>query len=371
MVDQTPEESQMSVRPRLLPLSLLVAAFATMLPGQEAAPSPAPELKKLASLVGSWHGEGKATFGPGAPASEWHATGTYRWCLDGHFLREDFEIHFADMPMPLAFRAYLGWDGENQRYVNATINNGGEARLQEMALLPDGTLVQLMMQSQEGLPYAERSRIKVDGDTMRHTIDLFMPEGGSMQVVDGTFQRGGETFDGNFDVATWQGATPVEAMQKLGRSAGTYATKGEMVMMPGQPTMHITGTDTFRTVFGGLVLRGHSDGAAEGFPGEYHSEVFWAWDAPRHRFNGVFLSNMGEVGQMDGWLTTDGTQLISNTVTTMQGQPVVQNFVMTFGADGATTAARGWSIFGGGEPFANFKATYEKKAAGPATEERR
>lgn len=354
----------MTVRTRPIPSFVLVAALACGLPAQEGMPAPAAELQKLAALVGNWHGEGKATLGTGAKATEWHAQGSYRWVLDGHWLREDFAIHFADMAMPLVFRAYLGWDAENQRFVNAAINNGGEVGLHELALLPDGALVQMMLQNQEGVPYAERVRIRVDGDTMLHTIDMMMPEGAAVQVVDGTFKRGGAAYDGDFGVATWQGKKPGEPMRKLGRSAGVYATDGTMVMMPGQPAMHITGKDTFATVFGGLVLQGRSDGTAEGFPGEYHSEVFWGWDERRHRFTAVYLSNMGEVGTMDGWLSTDGTQLTSNMVATMQGQPMVQNFVMTFdAATGAAKSGRGWSIFGASEPFAGFQATYEKQAS--------
>jgi hypothetical protein len=60
---------------------------------QDAAPAPAPELKRLEPLVGNWSGSGKMTE-PGNVTSEWTARGTYRWALDGHFLREDFAINF-------------------------------------------------------------------------------------------------------------------------------------------------------------------------------------------------------------------------------------------------------------------------------------
>ncbi len=332
--------------------------LATLAVAQGGPPGPAAELQKLAPLVGNWGGTGTATFGPGAPPTKWEARGTYRWCLDGNFLQEDFEIVFAGQSAPMLFRTYLGWDRENQRYVAATANNSGDVRLHEVTVLPDGTLMQLMMQSEHGQPNAERSLLKVVGDTMTHSIDLLLMSGPSLSVVDGTFHRGGKGFDGAMEGAAFAGAAADPAIARLGRSAGIYQVHGEMIM-PGMPAMTIQGTDTARACWGGTVVHVHTDGSAEGMPGDYHGDVLWGHDAARHCLVGVFVSNMGEVSAMDGYWR--GSHLVCTSSGLMMGEPTVQRMVMDFDDQGATTKAVAHSIAGTAAPLQAFQATYKKQ----------
>lgn len=51
-----------------------------------------------------------------------------------------------------------------------------------------------------------------------------------------------------------------------------------MVPAPGARPMQVKGTETFRTVFGGTVLHGRSEGEVEGVPGKCVGEVFRAGD---------------------------------------------------------------------------------------------
>ncbi|MCA8964433.1 MAG: DUF1579 family protein [Planctomycetes bacterium] len=322
-------------------------------------PAPAPELKKLAALAGNWAGQGTATFAPGAPPSAWHASGSYRWVLDGFFLQEDFEIHFDGVPAPMLFRAYLGWDAEGKRYVTAVCNNAGEVGLHEIVIQPDGSMLQLMMQRQDGVPYAERSLLKVDGDTMTHSIDLMTGKGPSMAVVEGKFRRIDTAFEGRFDAPTWNGATPHADITRLCRMAGKYDTKGEMVMAPGQPKTAIHGDDTFRTVFGGTLLFGETVGGADGMPGEYRSHAFWGYDQKKGCARAVFVSNMGEVGEMEGRWVDD--KFVSTMAGTMMGQPMVQRFLLEVDGEGAVTRGVGHTIVGTMPPFESFVATYAKK----------
>ncbi len=325
---------------------------------QEAPPPPAPELKKLEPMIGNWTGSGTMTM-PGGQPTKWNARGTLRWALDGHFMQWDFISAFDGVPVPVVFRAYVGWDRENKRYVDAMSNNAGEAMLHEVSLLPDGTMLHLMPRNQGGQQYAERWRLKVNGDTMTYAIDVLMSQGTSQTFVDGTFKRGGEAFDGRFDVPPWLGAKPHDAIAKLCRSAGAYDVKGEMLMAADQPAVKITGTDTFRAVFGGTVLHGHTDGAAEGMPGKYVGEVFWGHDAVKNRVTGIYVSNFGEVMQLDAWWA--GDKLISVSAGPWMGQPTAQRMVMEFDAAGAATRATNHSIVGGGPPFESFRGTYAKK----------
>ncbi len=267
---------------RLLSPALLLAALPmVVLPAQDdMAAEPAPELRRLAPMVGNWVGKGTMSE-PGGVETAWRAHGSYRWALGGHFVEEDFLIEFEGSPAPFVFRSYVGWDRERERYVAAIANSAGQVQLAELQILPDGTFLQLMLQNQGGMPYAERSRVRIDGDAMTMQIDFLMPEGDSMRVIDGAFERRGDEFRGEFGAKGWMGATPNDAMQRLARMCGTYDLTGQMAMMPGAPMTEITGTDSFRSVWGGNVVHGRTEGHAAGAPEAYESHAFWAWDGKR------------------------------------------------------------------------------------------
>lgn len=340
------------IRHALLLFTVVLLPSAT---AQEGPPDPAPELQKLAPFLGNWAGSGTAHMGP-AP-TKWRARGSYRWCLDGQFLQEDFEVTFEGRPVPMVFRAYLGWDREHRRYVNASLNNGGAAQLNEFHLLDDGTMLQVMHQHHNGLPGAERSRARVAGEAMWLEIDLLAAQGPAVQVIEGTLTRQGEMYEVDWDSKGFEGAVPAAALQQLNRSAGTYAVTGAMVMAPGQPEGAITGTDAFRPVFGGTIFHGHTTGSFAGIPGEYRGDVFWSYDALRRCLTGVYVSNFGEAMAMDAWWAADG-QLVSVFAGTMGGQPMVQRMLLSFDDQGHAKGAVAHTISGTGEPFQSFRATY-------------
>ncbi|MBX3464036.1 MAG: DUF1579 family protein [Planctomycetes bacterium] len=330
------------------------------LPAQEGPPGPAAELAKFQSLVGHWAGGGTAQFGPGAPPVKWTARGSYQWVMDGHFVQEDFEVAFDGQPVPMVFRAYLGWDRENGRYVSATIGNGGSVRLHEAHWLEDGTLLQLMHQRQAGLPYAERTRTRVEGGTMSLAIDLLMVDGPLLQTVAGKLGRAEKGYTADWTTAAFQGAEPAPDLTRLVRSAGDYEVEGAMVMAPGGPEIVIRGTDSFRPVFGGTVFFGATVGTAEGLPGEYRGDVFWGYDADRRCLHGVYVSNFGEVMAMDGWWAADG-QLVSTFAGMLQGQPMAQRMLLSFDDKGHAKAAVADTMHGTGAPFRSFRAAYRRK----------
>jgi hypothetical protein len=232
--------------------------------------------------------------------------------------------------------------------------------MHEMKLLPDGTLLQLMLQNQQGTPYAERSLMKVSGDTMTHTIDLLMPEGASLSLIDGKFTRGGDAVVVDGSGPTWMGAKQHESMAKLCRSAGVYTVAGEMVMAPGAPTMKIGGTDTFRALFGGTVFLGTTEGEAEGMPGKYVGEILYGHDPVRDCIVGVYVDNMGMVMEMESRWSADG-KLIGISSGVYMGEPMVQRSVIVFDAAGAATSASSHTIQGTAAPLESFRATYRKK----------
>lgn len=346
-------------RPR--PFVPFVLAFTlSPLVAQEGPPKPAPEVQKFAPMLGNWQGTGDATFGPGTPPVKWTAHGTYRWCLDGHWLQEDFRLTFEGAPNPLVLRSYYGWDRESQRHVALLASNNGQVHLNEVVFLPDGTMLQITHMHQEGLPYSERSRFKVDGDKLTHSIDLLMPEGPSLTIVDGRFTRADKAFDGAWETKPFEDVAPTAAMVQFGKSAGEYRLAAEYVMVPGAPAVKITGTDTFRSVFGGTVMYGTSAGTAEGMPGQFRGDVFWAWDAAQKCLVAAYVGNMGEVAKMSGWFAKDG-KLITTHGGTQGGEPMVSRMVMEMDADGRPTKVVAHTLLGDKGPFESYRATYTRK----------
>lgn len=346
----------MPAHARVVLTALLTLPLARPAIAQEAPPGPAAELQKFAGLIGHWQGTGTANMGP--TPSKWRSQSTYAWSLGKHFVQEDSRITFEDMPQPMVFRQYYGWDRENQRYVAVVVNNGGEAMLNEIEMLADGTMLQFSPHSQAGTSYVERSRTRVGGDEIHFSVDLLLPEGASMAVVDGKMKRVARLEPLAEDASAFN-ATPNPAMTKLARMAGTYDVKGQMVMMPGTPPTKISGTDTMTPQFGGTILHTRTIGHAEGMDEEYEAHNFFAWDANRDRIVSVFVSNMGEVGTMDAHLN-EGL-LISTAAATYMGQPCAQRYVLELDADGAPKKGTGHCLIGAVSPYESFSATYTRK----------
>ncbi|MBL9076715.1 MAG: DUF1579 family protein [Planctomycetes bacterium] len=335
---------------------LLVAAILFPPLCAQGAPEPAPELKRLEPLLGNWAGSGGADFGE---ALQWKARSSYRWVHDGHFLQEDTEIVFDGGMAPMVFRSYLGWDRDLGRYVNVVVHNGGLAKVHEFQLLADGTMLQTMLQSQQGQPYAERVRTTVRGESMALTIDLLLAEGASRTALEGTLTRSDQEYEVDWQCKAFDGAMPAPELQQLQRSAGVYEVRGAMVMAPGMPEVAITGTDTFQRVFGDTILHGVTVGTAEGMPGEYRGDVFWSFDAARKCLHGVYVSNFGEMMAMDAHWVAD--QLVSVSAGKVQGQVLAQRMVLSFGPDGKATAAENHTLAATGDAFRSFHATYKAK----------
>lgn len=341
-------------------LSALAAGLtlAVALPAQAYDTNPAPQLAKLEQLVGDWTGRGKM-IEPTGQETPWTADISYRWTLGGHFLQEDFAVRMEGAAMPMVIRNYYGWDRERGRYVAAMINSNGRARVNEVAVQPDGALTTLQRHHEHGIVFQERARVRVDGDRLEMRVDMLMPEGDSVQVIEGALRRGGERFEGDWSVAAWMGAQPNEAMQELAKMAGSYETKGEMTMAPGMPMTAITGTDEWEMVFGGVAMHGRTDGQAAGAPDAYESHALWGWDPEDQCMNTVFVDSMGMVGEMKcRWF--DG-KLVSTMAGTQMGTPTTQRYVIYVDDAGRAQRCTGHVTFGAMDPFLSFRASYRRK----------
>lgn len=349
-------------RRRRLPAASAAFAAATVLLAPFASaqePVPSAELKKLAPLVGAWTGKGE--FREPGQTSKWEATGGYAWVLDGFWLRGAFEIHFEGLPTPMYHEQYFGWDAERQGFVAVSFDNGGTVALNELQLSPDGAIVEMSLLHQPGLTLAQRSSIVVKGDTLLHTVDMLMPQGPALPLVDGTFTRAAKVPDVARPAAAIVPAPPNPALQKLAAWAGSYNLSGAMTVLPGTPPLRLQGTDTYTPLFSGLVVHAHTDGTVDGSPQKYQADTFYGWDPQKNCITSVMVSNMGECGTIDWRFAADGKACIGTVAAPYQGQPTISRSIVDLDGKGQPTGVHVDTIVGTSPAYEGFRVTYQKK----------
>ena len=337
-----------------LALSLCAPTFA------QEAPTPAPELKQLQPLIGSWQGTGTAVFDPSAGPVKWTSHSTYRWALKDFVVEEDTVVEFEGMPQPMVLRQYRGWDPEQKRFFGIMISNDGVAKRGDFLIAPDGTMVLMLDQNQQGMSYVERMSSKIEGDKMTFWIDMMAALGPAQELVRGTLERTDKEYVIAKDATAFM-AGPGEQMHKLARMTGVYDIQAKVAMSP-EMVMDVKATDHVTTMFSGQVLHVATKGFAEGDPNPYEAHGFFCWDAANECYSSVFVSNMGEVGQMASRFSADGKSLVSTSAAPVMGELSVQRHVMHLDDQGRPTKGTGEFITGTGEPFEAFNGTYKRKS---------
>jgi len=342
-----------------LSTALLAAAAAQEAPDMAPADmSPAKEVARFEPLIGNWVGEGKMKE-PRGVETAWVAKMTYQWCLNKHFVQQDFEVRFEGLVTPMTFRNYLGWDREQRRYVSILASNEGHVRIHPVTFLPDGTMLQVKEQSQAGTPYAERAKTKVDGDSLSMIIDVLMAEGESLTMIDSNFRRADEAFEVDWGEDSWSDAVPHAQLKRVGAMRGMYAMEAEMIMVPGAPAVAVAGRDIITKVWNGNVIYQRTEGSAEGAPQPYESHSFWGWDQQARCVRVVFVDSMGQLGQMLARWVDD--QLVTTGSRTIGGVPTTQRYILKFGRKGQLRSGVGHTVMGLMDPFVSFKSTYKRR----------
>jgi Protein of unknown function (DUF1579) len=106
--------------------ALFALIAAVSLYTQTARPSPAPELKNLDFMAGTWTAEGTMTPGPGMPGGKWTMTTKAEWMQGNFFLVENSDMDFGAMGKGKEV-AYLGYDPDKKMYTYRAFNSMGEA----------------------------------------------------------------------------------------------------------------------------------------------------------------------------------------------------------------------------------------------------
>lgn len=340
-------------------LAFVTVAAAGSLTAQEP-PGPSPELKKLEPMVGHWKGKGTAVMAPGAPAIEWNATVRCQWVLNDYFLQTDSTIDFGPIGT-MRLREYIGWDAENQKFAQIQVGNSGVGNLVNPVVQDGGACSWFAIQAEGDSLHVERVTSGFSGDAWNFGIQFLGPAGPLMEAVDGEFEKVDEVkpmaLGDAAPIMPVQAMPGHETMAKVARMAGEYEFQGEMTM-PGMGTMKITGHDTIHALFGGAVTMVVTKGVAEGMPETYEAHGFQVWNPVRGCIESLFVSNMGEIGAWQGWLTDDET-MVSLFSGVQMGQPTTKRMVMKLDGDGRPQSLLSHTCMGTGAPMVDFKGTYK------------
>lgn len=100
---------------------------------------------------------------------------------------------------------------------------------------------------------------------------------------------------------------PTKEHQWLQQLQGQWRTENEMTMMPGQPPVKTTGTETVSTV-GGFWIKDAHKGEMMGQP--FEGEMTLGYDRAKEQFVGTWVDSMtGQLWEYEGQLSDDGKQL--------------------------------------------------------------
>ena len=86
----------------------------------------------------------------------------------------------------------------------------------------------------------------------------------------------------------------------------------------------------------------------------------WGFDSLRKSLRGVYVSNTGAVGVMDGEFADDGS-FVATAAGRQQGKPMAQRMIMQFDAKGAIVRGSGHTLLGTAAPIESYRGTYTKK----------
>jgi hypothetical protein len=178
---------------KIIAATALVAAFAGGTQAQAPAPSPAasptpaaaptpappkpaPELQKLAFLVGDWIHDETVHPGPMGPGGPGKGRSKTQWILGDHHLYVNYVSRNAAMGT-LEARGLIGWDPDGKAYRMDWYDNMGAAIHYRGDFTPEGTLVfnaELMLQ---GKPVKEQLSIQRQEGKLVFTSSLPGPDG--------------------------------------------------------------------------------------------------------------------------------------------------------------------------------------------------
>jgi hypothetical protein len=109
-----------------LPLIGMLLIFAAIASAQMEMPKPAPELKQLDWMAGSWKLDGDTKPSPMGPGGEWTMTEDVHWMQGGFFLVSHSKFSGAGMGEGSSI-SIMGYDTDAKKFTYNEFNSWGEA----------------------------------------------------------------------------------------------------------------------------------------------------------------------------------------------------------------------------------------------------
>lgn len=339
--------------PALLVPALAAAGAAQMPEG------PAKELARYDRLLGDFEGSGQVFHAPDAPPGQWTSVTSCTKVLGGHFLREDTSIDLgAEVPTPLQFTTFYGFDRETKSYRSYSMTNMGEVSTAEIHFIGD-KMVWTGASMFQGQPKIERWQVQFGDRGYTMIGEEAVGDSAFFTHVTGTFKKatGAEKAE-LADAAFVQGNGPA-TMKGFARMAGSYRLEGQMIPAAGAPEMAIAGDSELRLIFGGSVLEMTVKGDPIPGMGSYEGIGGIAYDANAQCHTSFWVDNFGDASVAEGrWL--DGS-FVSTAERLMQGEPMLQRTIMICDESGKLVGEKGHNLTGTHDPVVNFSAKYTPK----------
>lgn len=340
--------------------TLLIASAIVVPSTAQGMPQPAKELARFERMVGEWQGKGTAHMGPEAAAVPWTATMSVRKGLGGFFFEEDLTVRFEGMPAPLQMKEVFGWDGERQEYVKYVVGNSGDGRAPQLHWLDDDTCVELYVGlGPTGEPSLSRGTTRMRSDGFTYKSETCSGAGPFQVHVEGHFTRAEPAAKAEIVEAAFMDAEPSADLARLASALGTWKVTGTMVMVPGTPAMKISGTETFKALWGGSVLQsvviGDPDPTMGG--GVYQGISYMTYDPAKKCIVSFQADSMGMCGVSE--CRFEGADLIVATAGPVMGKPTAMRTIVHMDKNGFTRVVS-HALAGTTEPYKSFEATYTR-----------
>jgi hypothetical protein len=335
---------------RIFGLVLLFAILGPVV--AQAPPEPAEELKRLDPLLGHWKGEGVVHMEANDEGIRWTSRHHYRRVYGGHFVREDSRIHMAaPVDATLAFIVFYAWDAEQGRIETFGAGNNGTLQLGEMNFAEDGSMVSGSTMMEMGQRVVERWVMKPEGDSVHMKGERASGTGPFYVHVKGSMTRSKDEAPVEVEDLGPFMVQPSDEMKRLCRMAGHYTIKGRYAMGPGQELVEFEGTETLRSLFGGVALA--FEPAGEGYSG-------WgvmSWDARKKRYVMFSVNSWGMAEHNECYWAPDG-RFVATASGLFMGQPMISQTVIEVDAEGHPTKAQAHAMMAGSDPFLSFTGSY-------------
>ncbi len=344
-------------------VALLVVPAFTQEDAEHAMPQPAKELAKYSRMLGYWEGSGTVVEELGGTPNKWTSTSHVRKVLDDHFIREDMSvvIEGEQFTTPLQMVSFYGFDQNDQRYMSHGLNNMGSAEAAEVTWKDANTMVVASTSIEQGQYVVERWTTTLGDGEISFVGHRAVGSGDFFVHVKGSAKRVGDKPTNKVMDASHAFMTKASPeIGKLKSMVGTFRFEGEMLMMPGEPMVPVSGESVGEMIFGGtaLLTEVHGD-PIDGYA--YHGWYVMVWNERDKHYVSMGLNNMGEAAMESGkWV--NGTELVmTNNRPYYGGIPSAHSGIMTVAKDGSLKSYSSHSIIGTNKPVKSFEVMYTRK----------